>query len=315
MESRDSAISTPRRDPWPPRQSRGGGTPSRLEHPSFREIAPASGQRSAARCDRSVPEYPITGRSAHHHASEHPDRRRLEPRTAARVNPLAGHQIDFGAEDALHALLQSHQIEQVEALRTFEIKKNIYVGCVARLVAGDRAEQKQPPDSGSTQLRFVLPQHGDGLVAFNGLLRWTRFTEAPSSGRYRKHSPRSQGSSARTSLFWQAGLAKSHSKPSPSVRVQKVHHPGFKPNDRRIGNEFEQPSDPFAALLVAIEEFAQGDLEIDRGSPMRLVAQPLGGPTHRFVIAPSDQMGPGEHELEHISERIERAQPHCAVAR
>jgi hypothetical protein len=81
------------------------------------------------------------------------------------MNALTRHQIDVSAENILHALLDFHESEQGKALRPIKIEKDIDIGSVERFIAGDRSEEKERTDAGTTEFGFVLPQQSDNLIA------------------------------------------------------------------------------------------------------------------------------------------------------
>ena len=89
------------------------------------------------------------------------------------MNSLARHQIHMSAENILHALLDFDEVEQRKALRSVEIEEDIDIGCVECFIAGDRAEEIERTDAGTPQLRFVLPQQGNNLVAVHIFLAST----------------------------------------------------------------------------------------------------------------------------------------------
>ncbi len=87
--------------------------------------------------------------------SEDTHRGRFDPRTAARVDGVAAHQVNPGSENALHSLAQRDEIKQRETLRAIQVKEHVDVGRVASLIARDRAENKQRAHAGAANFRLV----------------------------------------------------------------------------------------------------------------------------------------------------------------
>ncbi len=83
------------------------------------------------------------------------------------MNGLARHQIDIRAPYIPHAIPQCRERKEGEALRPFQIKKNINIRVGARLISGDRTKQKQGTHTSTAKFRLVLFQQRNGSTSLH----------------------------------------------------------------------------------------------------------------------------------------------------
>jgi hypothetical protein len=73
----------------------------------------------------------------------------------------------FGAEKLGKKLFQTEEVQRRAPLAVV-VHQKIHVAVASGLVAGGRAEQRQPGDASGSNIVFVLAQNADGVVASHG---------------------------------------------------------------------------------------------------------------------------------------------------